>query len=175
MTGPLDWMADDLAERRRRGLLRCRRPMHSNQGASVRIGPRDLLNFSSNDYLNLASEPRLAAAAAHAARCFGTGAGASPLVSGWSDPVRQLETEIAAWEGTESALVFSSGYATNLAMVSSLAGREDAIFSDQFNHASLIDGCRLSRAMVHVYRHGDLEDLEHRLRQDRSRPQADCQ
>jgi 8-amino-7-oxononanoate synthase len=110
--------------------------------------------------LNLAGDPRLAKAAARAARRYGVGAGASPLISGYLPPVRHLERALAAWEGTEAALVFSSGFAANVGVVNTLAGPEDVIFSDELNHASLIDGCRLSSAQVRVYRHIDLEDLE---------------
>jgi 8-amino-7-oxononanoate synthase len=157
-------MDDELEERRRRGLYRRRRLLHSAQGARVRLRGRELINFSSNDYLSLAGDPRLARAAAAAVRRYGCGAGASPLVSGYSTPLRALERSLADWEGTESALVFSSGYAANLALVSSLAGRADAVFSDALNHASLIDGCRLSRAAVHVYRHNDVDRLADLLR-----------
>jgi len=152
-------MDDDLEERRRRGLYRVRRRLQSGQGARVRLGDRELINFSSNDYLALASDPRLARAAAHAAQHYGCGAGASALVSGHSPPLRGLERSLAHWEETESALVFSSGYAANLAVVSTLAGRSDAVFSDACNHASLIDGCRLSRASIHIYRHNDSNHL----------------
>src|SRR5215470_18207674 len=159
------WIDDDLNERRRRGLYRRRRQLLSAQGAQVRLRGRTLVNFSSNDYLGLAADPRLARAAARAARRYGCGAGASPLVSGYLPPLRSLERALARWEQTEAVLVFPSGFAANLALVSTLAGREDAIFSDELNHASLIDGCRLSRARVHVFRHrdaGQLADLLHR-------------
>ncbi len=159
-------MDDDLEERRRRGLYRVRRRLQSGQGARVRLRGRELINFSSNDYLALAGDARLARAAARAARRYGCGAGASPLVSGSTPPLRVLERTLADWEGTEAALVFSSGYAANLALVSALAGREDAVFSDELNHASLIDGCRLSRATVHVYRHNDVNHLADLLRNE---------
>src|SRR2546430_8162517 len=119
----LDWMADDLGERRRRGLYRRRRRLQSAQGARVRWRGRELVNFSSNDYLGLAADPRLARAAARAARRYGCGAGASPVVSGALPPLRALERALARWEGTEAALVFPSGYAANLAGVAALAGR----------------------------------------------------
>jgi 8-amino-7-oxononanoate synthase len=157
-------MDDDLAERRRRGLHRVRRRMQSVQGAYVRWQGREFLNFSSNDYLGLAGDPRLAIAASRAARRYGCGAGASALVSGYLPPLRKLERELAAWEGQEAALVFSSGFAANLAVVSTLAGDSDAIFSDAWNHASLIEGCRLSRASTSVYRHTDLGHLTALLR-----------
>ncbi len=98
-------------------------------------------------------------AAARAARRYGCGSGASALVSGHLPPLRSLERTLAQWEGAEAALVFGSGYAANLAVVSSLAARPDAVFSDALNHASLIDGCRLSRASIHVYRHNDTDHL----------------
>jgi 8-amino-7-oxononanoate synthase len=158
------WMDDDLDERRRRGLYRVRRRLASGQGPRVLYRGREFVNFSSNDYLALAGDPRLARAAAAAARRYGCGAGASPLVSGHLPPLRALERALARWEGTEAALVFSSGFAANLALVGSLAGREDAVFSDERNHASLIDGCRLSRARTHVYRHADLNHLADLLR-----------
>lgn len=157
-------MDDDLEEHRRRGLYRVRRRLQSGQGARVRLDGRELINFSSNDYLGLAADARLARAAATAARRYGCGAGASPLVSGYSPPLRALERALADWEGTEAALVFSSGYAANLAVLRSLAGPADAVFSDTLNHASLIDGCRLSRAAVHVYRHKDIDHLADLLR-----------
>jgi 8-amino-7-oxononanoate synthase len=155
---------DDLRQRQRQGLYRRRRRLQSGQGARVQLGGRTYVNFASNDYLDLATDLRLAAAAARAARRYGCGAGASPLVSGWLPPLRALERTLARWEGTEAALVTSSGYSANLTVLSSLAGHEDAVFSDQFNHASLIDGCRLSRATVQIYRHTDLEHLEQMLR-----------
>src|SRR5689334_18983542 len=148
------WMDDDLTERRRRGLYRVRRPVQSPPGVRVRVRGREFLSFASNDYLNLAADPRLARAAASAARRYGCGSGASPLVSGYLPPHHALERALAGWEGSEASLVFSSGYTANLAVISTLAGREDAVFSDELNHASLIDGCRLARARVHVYRHG---------------------
>jgi 8-amino-7-oxononanoate synthase len=157
-------MDDDLDKRRQRGLYRLRRSFQSGQGARIRLRGRELINFSSNDYLALAEDVRVARAAAAAARRYGCGAGASPLVSGYSPPLHSLEHALADWEGTEAALVFSSGYAANLAIIGSLAGRTDAIFSDTLNHASLIDGCCLSHAEVHVYRHNDVEHLTDLLR-----------
>jgi 8-amino-7-oxononanoate synthase len=160
----MKWMDEDLAERKCSGLLRKRSSLQSAQGVHVRWRGRDLLNFACNDYLNLAADQRLARAAARAASRYGSGAGASPLVAGYLPPLRNLERELAAWEGTEAALVFSSGFAANLAAVGALAEREDAIFSDALNHASLVDGCRLARCPVHVYRHADVDHLEDLLR-----------
>jgi 8-amino-7-oxononanoate synthase len=157
-------MDDDLEERRRRGLYRVRRRLQSGQGPRVRLRGRELINFSSNDYLALAGDARLARAAARAARRYGCGAGGSALVSGHLPPLRSLERALTDWEATEAALVLSSGYAANLAAISSVVGKQDAVFSDAFNHASLIDGCRLSRAAIHVYRHNDLNHLADLLR-----------
>jgi 8-amino-7-oxononanoate synthase len=160
------WIDDELNEIRCRGLYRSRRRVQGAQGAQLRVGGRELVNFSSNDYLALAADPRLARAAAGAARRYGCGAGASPLVSGHLPPLRRLERDLAAWEGTEAALVFASGYAANLAAVTALADAGDAVFSDELNHASLIDGCRLSRARRFVYRHRDLDHLHDLLRRE---------
>jgi 8-amino-7-oxononanoate synthase len=157
-------MDDELCERRQRGLYRVRRRVQSGQGARVRWHGREFLNFSSNDYLGLAADPRLARAACQAARHYGCGAGASALVSGHLPPLRTLERALARWEETEAALVFSSGFAANLALISTLAGPGDLVYSDAANHASLIDGCRLSRARVQVYRHNDLNHLAELLR-----------
>jgi 8-amino-7-oxononanoate synthase len=160
------WIDDDLNDRRRRGLFRTRRRLLSAQGARVRVRGRELVNFSSNDYLSLAADPRLARAAARAARRYGCGAGASPLISGLLPPLRALEKDLARWEETAAALVFPSGFAANIGLVSTLAGRADAIFSDELNHASLIDGCRLSRARIQVYRHRDAGHLAGLLRRE---------
>jgi 8-amino-7-oxononanoate synthase len=161
----MHWLEQDLKERKRLGLYRVRRRLQSGQGPRVLCRGRELLNFSSNDYLNLAGDARLARAAARAAHRYGCGAGASALVSGHLPPLRALERDLARWEGTEAALVLSSGFAANLAVLTALVGREDAVFSDELNHASLIDGCRLSRATVHIYRHRDLDHL-HQLLQE---------
>ncbi|MGH7225970.1 MAG: 8-amino-7-oxononanoate synthase, partial [Gemmataceae bacterium] len=129
-------------------------------------GGRELINFSSNDYLSLAGDARLARAAAAAAKRYGCGAGASPLISGYSPPLRALERDLADWEEAEAVLVFASGHAANVALPDALVGRGDAVFSDALNHASLIDGCRLSRAAVHVYRHNDAAHLADLLHQE---------
>lgn len=157
------WMDDDLAARRTEGLYRQRRRLASGQGAEVRYRHADYVNFSSNDYLALAGDPRLVRAACRATQRYGTGAGASSLVSGYHPALQRLERDLAAWEGCEATLVFSSGFMTNVALLSTLVGRDDAIFSDAHNHASLIDGCRLAHAATHVYRHNDLGHLDELL------------
>src|SRR5262245_34965582 len=117
----MEWMDDDLEERRRRGLYRNRRRLQCAPGVRVRLGGRSVLNFSANASLNWAADPRLARSAGRPARRHGCGAGASPLVCGHLPPHRALERALAEWEGTEAALAFSSGFAANLALVSSLA------------------------------------------------------
>jgi len=114
----------------------------------------------SNNYLGLADHPRVREAAAEAAMRWGVGAGASRLISGTMTIHRRLEERLASFEGSESCLLFGSGYLANIGVIGALAGRGDTVFSDELNHASIVDGCRLSRAEVVVYRHLDVEHLE---------------
>ena len=125
---------------------------------------QQLINFGSNDYLGLAADPRLADAARSAVEREGWGSGASPLVSGRSDSHAELERRLAEFEGTEAALVFPSGFAANAGIIPALVDEGDAIFGDAKNHASLIDGCRLSKATRFVYPHCDCDALEQQLR-----------
>jgi 8-amino-7-oxononanoate synthase len=128
-----------------------------------------LISFASNDYLGLSVHPRVRAAATEALDRFGLGAGASRLVAGTHAIHLELESAIAAWQHCERALVFPSGYAANLAALSALGASDVAIFSDELNHASIIDGCRLSRAKTHIYRHRDLNHLDDLLRSTNAR------
>lgn len=118
---------------------------------------RRLLHLCSNNYLGLATNPRVVAAARAAARTYGTGAGASRLVTGGQRIHREFEEELAAWKGTEDAVLFSSGYLANIGLVTALVSRGDTVVSDELNHASIVDSCRLSHAEVRVFRHGDPE------------------
>ena len=160
---PLGWIADDLTALAAGDLVRPRRVRTGRQGARVVLDGRELVNFGSNDYLGYAGDVRLTKAASRAACAEGFGAGASPLVSGHSEAHEQLEQVIATLLDVEAALVFPSGFAANAATIPALAGPGDAIYSDDRNHASLIDGCRLARASVHVYPHRDLAALEQLL------------
>ncbi|MBL8798956.1 MAG: aminotransferase class I/II-fold pyridoxal phosphate-dependent enzyme, partial [Planctomycetia bacterium] len=162
----MDWLDEPLSALQADGLYRERRRIESGQGATLHYRGRSFINFASNDYLNLATDRRLAAAAARAARRYGTGAGASALVSGHLPPLRALERRLAAWAGTEAALVFSSGFAANLSVITALADRDTVVFSDELNHASLIDGCRLARTRVVVYRHADAAHLAELLQRE---------
>jgi 8-amino-7-oxononanoate synthase len=164
MFDPLAWLDDALADLDARALRRTLTAHAGAQGARITIAGREYLNYGSNDYLGLAGDPRLGAAVCAAVQNAGWGAGASPLVTGRSELHAQLETRLAEFEGTEAALLFNTGFAANSGAIAALAGPGDAIYSDALNHASLIDGCRLSRADVHVYRHNDCEDLESQLR-----------
>ncbi len=157
-------LGEALEELRRAGLLRELRTIESKPGPRVRLDGRDVLLLCSNDYLGLAGHPALRAAAAAAAQRWGAGAGASPLVSGHTGLHRQLEDELAAFKGTEACVLFGSGFLANTGVVAALAGRGDVILSDALNHASLVDGCRLSRADTVVYAHCDLDALEAGLR-----------
>ena len=125
--------------------------------------PKGILSFASNDYQNLADDPRLKAAACAAIQRHGAGAGASRLVTGTLPEHVRLEQHLASFKGTEDAVVWATGYMANVGAISALVGKGDAVFSDALNHASIIDGCRLSRADVFVYRHGDMDDLARQL------------
>ena len=151
--------AEDLAQQSRAGLRRALRWSEGPQEAWLQLEGRRVLSLCSNDYLGLASHPALRNAAADAAIALGVGAGASRLISGSMRIHRRLEERLAEFEQTEAALLFPSGYQANIGAITALVGPRDEIFSDELNHASIIDGCRLSRARVHVYPHGDLEVL----------------
>jgi 8-amino-7-oxononanoate synthase len=156
-------LSQELATLEREGLRRTLRPLHGRAGARVASKTRVLLDFSSNDYLGLASDPRVARAAAAALEAAGTGAAAARLISGNHELHDELERSIARFLGREAALLFPSGYSANVGAIPALVGRGDAIFSDLLNHASLIDACRLSRADVHVLPHAGLAALERAL------------
>lgn len=148
-----------VAESRRRKLEH----RNGSQGAKISVGGLSLINFCSNDYLGLANDPRLIETATRAAARYGVGAGAAGLLSGWARPHQELAEELASYLGRDRALLFSSGYLANLGTLSTFADRHSEIFHDRLNHASLIDGVRLSGARSVRYRHRDLADLEARL------------
>jgi 8-amino-7-oxononanoate synthase len=155
----LDWIDGELDALAAKGLRRAIEPLDSPQGPVVEVGGRRLVNLCSNDYLGLAADPRLRRAAADAALEDGAGAGASRLVAGDLPIHRRLEARLAAWKGAEAALLFNSGYHANAGVPPALVGRDDAIFSDVLNHASIVDGCLLSRAEHVRYRHVDVDEL----------------
>ena len=152
-----------LAERREQSLYRRRRELASPQGASMLLDGRELLQFCSNDYLGHANHPKLIEAMQAAARDFGVGGGASHLVCGHSSLHHALECRLAELTGRDRALLFSTGYMANLGVITALLGRGDQVLEDRLNHASLLDGGRLSDAKMQRFRHSDLADLSLRL------------
>jgi 8-amino-7-oxononanoate synthase len=161
---PMSDVANRLEELRRSGLHRRLRAVEGAQGPRIVLDGAEVLLLCSNNYLGLAEHPRVREAAAEAAMRWGAGAGASRLISGNMAPHRGLEERLADFKGTQSALLFGSGYLANTGTIAALTGRGEVVFSDELNHASIIDGCRLSRAETFVYRHGDAEHLAWGLR-----------
>jgi 8-amino-7-oxononanoate synthase len=157
-------LQDRLDELKGLSLYRRMRMVSGPQGPRVVLDGKPVLLLCSNNYLGLADHPRVREAAADAAMRWGAGAGASRLVSGNMTLHRRLEDRLAAFKGTQSALLFGSGYLANLGVVPALARRGEIVFSDELNHASIIDGCRLSGAETFVYRHGDVDNLAWGLR-----------
>ncbi len=159
------WIADELDSLREAGLFTQIRTLSSPQGAWLVVDGRKVLNFCSNNYLGLASHPRLIEAANAALGEYGIGPAAVRTIAGTMDLHLQLESRLAAFKGVEAAITFQSGFNANLAAIPALVGAEDVIYSDELNHASIIDGCRLSRAKVQRYPHRDPEGLRRVLEQ----------
>jgi glycine C-acetyltransferase/8-amino-7-oxononanoate synthase len=157
-------VSDRLGELESSGLRRRLRVIEGPQGPSVMLDGRRVLLLCSNNYLGLADHPRLRRAAADAALRFGTSAGASRLISGSMSIHTELESRLAEFKGAEAALLFGSGYLANTGTIAALARRGEVVCSDELNHASIIDGCRLAGAETFVYRHADTEHLEWGLR-----------
>ena len=171
-TGWDNWLRAELSSRQRRHLLRELHPLASTSPVRGRLLGRPVVVFAGNDYLGLSSHPAVRDAAAAAAAAHGMGPRAAPLVCGYGEEHAALETELAALAGAETALLFASGWAANTGWLAALAGPDLAIFSDQWNHASIIDGCRLAArrgAEVRVYRHADVGHLEELLLRCRQR------
>jgi 8-amino-7-oxononanoate synthase len=157
------WVDDQLDDVRAAGRWRENRAFDA-LGPGGSLDGRPVTSFASNDYLGLSSHPAVIAAAGAALERWGTGATASRLIVGTRPGHGDLEAAIADWKQTDRALVFSSGYAANVGVLTTLGGPDVTVFSDELNHASIIDGCRLGRSDVVVYRHADAEDLDRRLR-----------
>ena len=154
-----DWLDAEYAALEQVGLRRHLRTVMSAPTGTVNLDGRDVVLLGSNNYLGLSTHPQVITAAIEATRNFGTGASGSRLISGNTELYTTLEANLAKTKHTEAALVFSSGYAANTSIIPVLAGEDDLILSDALNHASIIDGCRLSRASKKVYRHSDVEHL----------------
>ncbi|RKU33687.1 8-amino-7-oxononanoate synthase [Candidatus Poribacteria bacterium] len=155
-----DWLDIELAAIEQAGLRRHLRTVMSAPTGTITLDGRDVVLLGSNNYLGLSTHPEVVAAAVEATQTFGTGASGSRLISGNSELYTTLESNLAKTKGTEAALVFSSGYAANTSVVPLLAGEGDLILSDALNHASIIDGCRLSHASKKIYQHCDVEHLK---------------
>ncbi len=160
----IEEIRDDLNKLKEKHLHRSMLSIEGTQGTHVKINENDVLMFSSNNYLDLANDARLKAATVEALEKYGVGAGGSRLISGNMQPHRDLESLVAKFKGTEAAITFATGYMANVGCIQALCGEGDVIFSDELNHASIIDGCRLSRAHIVVYKHCDMEDLENKIR-----------
>ncbi len=143
--------------------LRSPRVIDGRQGPTVTVDGRQVICLASNDYLSLAGDPRLATAAVAALDAEGTGAGASRLITGTQRSHVALEAQVEDWMQVGGVRLFNTGYAANVGVLTTIAGAGDRVFSDELNHASIIDGCRLSRASIDVFPHRDLGALERAL------------
>ena len=157
----------ELEELKSRGLHQTVAVADGANGPMIDIGGKSYVNMSSNNYLGLAQDPRLIEAAVQATQKYGAGSGAVRSISGTLRPHAELEEALAAFKGTEAALAYQSGFNCNMAVVQAITGAEDAILSDELNHASIIDGCRLSKAKVIRYRHSDMDDLRAKAKEAR--------
>jgi glycine C-acetyltransferase len=169
---PLAFLDDEVAALRERHLYRALRVMSSAQGPIVSIDGSRLVSLSSNDYLGLTHHPRLRAAALEAVREFGVGSGAVRTIAGTMSMHEALEAELAAFKGTPAVLTFQSGFTANTGVIPTVTGETDLIVSDALNHASIIDGMRLSKAPRQVYPHADVDALREILREARTNGRA---
>jgi glycine C-acetyltransferase len=166
---PLAFLGEELDDLRNRHLYRPLRVMSSGQGPIVSVDDRRLISLSSNDYLGLTHHPRLRAAALEAVRDFGAGSGAVRTIAGTMTLHEDLERDLAAFKGTEATLTFQSGFSANTGVIPSITGEQDLIVSDELNHASIIDGMRLSKAPRKIYPHGNVGALRDVLTQAREK------
>ncbi len=166
------WIEDELSNLRRSGLFTTVRTLSSPQGAWLIVDGLEVLNFCSNNYLGLANHPRLVQAAKDAIERYGVGPAAVRTIAGTMDIHLELERKLAAFKGVESAITFQSGFNANLGTIPALVSKNDIIFSDELNHASIIDGCRLSGAQVMRYAHCDPEDLRRVISEGRKESHA---
>jgi glycine C-acetyltransferase len=164
----LQWIQDELQSLKESGLYTRIRTLSSPQGAWLVVDGKRALNFCSNNYLGLANHPRMVQAASEAIRKFGVGPAAVRTIAGTMELHVELEKRLAAFKKVNAAITFQSGFNANLGTIPALVGKEDAIFSDELNHASIIDGCRLSGARIIRYSHCDPSDLERALKEHRS-------
>ncbi|HJS19530.1 MAG TPA: glycine C-acetyltransferase [Anaerolineales bacterium] len=161
----LDWLTQEIDGLKEQGLYNRIRTIGSAQGAWITVDGRNVLNFCSNNYLGLANHPRIVEAAKEATKKYGVGPAAVRSIAGTTDLHVQLEQRLAKFKGAEDVITFQSGFTANLGTISALVGKEDVIFSDRLNHASIIDGCRLSGAKIVAYEHNDPSALEDTIRE----------
>lgn len=162
----LTWLTDELTNLKQQGLYNTIRTIDSPQGAWIVVDGKRVLNFCSNNYLGLANDPRLRDAAKRAIDQFGAGPAAVRSIAGTLTLHRELEQRLAKFKGAEATIAFQSGFAANLGAISALVGKEDVVFSDELNHASIIDGCRLSGARIVRYAHNDASALEDAIKKE---------
>lgn len=165
MSSKTQWIEEEIAELKEAGLFNTIRTIDSPMDAWVTINGRRLLNFCANNYLGLANHPRIKEAAKKAIDEYGVGPGAVRTIAGTMTLHVELEERLAAFKKAEACITFQSGFTANLATIPALVGKNDVIFSDELNHASIIDGCRLSRAKVVRYNHNDVDDLKRAIRE----------
>jgi len=165
--GKMDWVREEIEELKRAGRYIPIRVLQSAQGAWVKIDGVEMLNMCSNNYLGLANHPEVRKAAIEAIEEFGVGAGAVRSIAGTNELHIKLEEKLAEFKGMEASLVLQGGLLANLGTIPVLVGKEDVVFSEELNHASIIDGVRLSKAKKVIYRHIDMEDLEKQLKEHR--------
>jgi len=169
MDTKLQWIQDELQKLRDDGLYNRIRTLSSPQGAWLVVDGKQVLNFCSNNYLGLANHPRIVQAAQEAVKKYGVGPAAVRSIAGTMDLHLELERRLAAFKGVEAAITFQSGFTANLGTIPALVGKDDAVFSDELNHASIIDGCRLSGAKIIRYAHCNPDDLNRVLSEERSK------
>ena len=159
----IDWITQELDNLKQAGLYNRIRTIESPQGAWLQVDGKKVLNFCSNNYLGLANHPDIVAAAKNATDRYGVGPAAVRSIAGTMSLHVELEKRLAAFKGVEAAITFQSGFTANLATIPALVGKEDVIFSDRLNHASIIDGCRLSGARIVAYEHNDPKSLDDQI------------
>ena len=165
----IEWLQQEIDGLKQAGLYNNIRTLSSPQGAWLVVDGKKVLNFCSNNYLGLANHPRIVKAARKATKTYGVGPGAVRTIAGTMDLHIELEKRLAAFKGVEAAITFQSGFNANLATIPALVGKEDVIFSDRLNHASIIDGCRLSGAKIIAYEHNSADSLEEQIKENLSK------
>ncbi|GAF06936.1 2-amino-3-ketobutyrate coenzyme A ligase [Paenibacillus pini JCM 16418] len=163
------FLSTNIEDLKNKGLYNVINPLQGPNGATIQIAGRSLLNLSSNNYLGLATDSRLIEASVKAVQTFGAGAGAVRTINGTMELHIELEEKLAAFKHTEAVIVYQSGFNCNMAAISAVMDKKDAILSDELNHASIIDGCRLSGAKTIRFNHSDMDDLREKQRPRRSR------